>query len=91
MDYNQHVTSTPFCNVPAVRTSRVKIKRPPEGFATEVNEYRPVYHAAPVVAAPNCCMRVKLSGTQPDLEALFLERYERQQRMQVAKAIRKAG
>lgn len=90
MNTDQHTTSTPNCNVPVVLTSKVMVKRPADGFDGKVNDYRPAYRALqPVVAKPLNCIRVVLTGAQPELEKLFVERYDRQVRMHQAKLLRK--
>jgi len=81
----QHITSTPYGQVPVVRERREMLPRPTEGFTQGVNEYRKVYSSAPVIAAPHEQMTVVLTGTQPELEKLFSDRYQRAVRMNAAK------
>ncbi len=86
----QHLTSTPYGRVPVVRERTEMLTRPVEGFTKNVNEYRSVYSSAPVTAKPHEALRLVLTGAQPKLEKLFLERYERAVRMNTAKKQRVA-
>ena len=87
----QHVTSTPGRIMPVVREGLVKIKRPVEGFDKSVNEFRSVYSSNSLKATPPDRLRVVIGGEQPELTALFADRYTRAQRMAAAKKARQAA
>jgi len=81
MNYAPHTTSTPPRPMPDVL---VEYDRRPSGASRIKN----VTNLDPVIAGVHETMAVRLSGTQPKLEALFLERYERMRRMEAARRAR---